>query len=183
LYPGTMPAWDNSPRRWADPHIFLHASAEDFFIWVRAQAGKARRQSTNVDNIFFINAWNEWAEGAFLEPSLSIGRTRLEALRDASTSRRLPLRLDPVLEAVVDADTADLPASDHLFALEARYVELLTELNEGPSGPLSELEHLRAVMGSRGALAEKAVQGTPMMPLFRIVVRFAGVARRLLGSK
>ena len=35
------------------------------------------------ENFIFINAWNEWAEGAHLEPCIKFGHGYLEALKNA----------------------------------------------------------------------------------------------------
>jgi hypothetical protein len=33
--------------------------------------------------MLLLNAWNEWAEGACLEPSLRLGRSRLQSIADS----------------------------------------------------------------------------------------------------
>ena len=41
------------------------------------------RSNPNPDSLVFINAWNEWGEGATLEPDQHFGFGFLEATADA----------------------------------------------------------------------------------------------------
>jgi lipopolysaccharide biosynthesis protein len=60
-YPTVMPGWDNTARRGTDAYIF-HGSNP--LTWAN---NLRRTESRNSTDTLFINAWNEWAEGAVFE--------------------------------------------------------------------------------------------------------------------
>jgi lipopolysaccharide biosynthesis protein len=66
VHPGVMPGWDNTARRGAAAYIFHGATPIGFRRWFdRAVAAAAGGPAS--EPLVFINAWNEWAEGAALE--------------------------------------------------------------------------------------------------------------------
>jgi glycosyltransferase involved in cell wall biosynthesis len=83
LYRGAMLAWDNTPRRKNRALIFHYSSPEAYRQWLRRLLLQAPENAHAAESFVFINAWNEWAEGATLEPSQHQGRAFLEATRDA----------------------------------------------------------------------------------------------------
>lgn len=80
LYPGVMPGWDNTPRRSSAAYVFQGGNPVSFRRWL----AKASRAATSAggEPLLFINAWNEWAEGAHLEPDARFGRGNLSAVAD-----------------------------------------------------------------------------------------------------
>lgn len=77
ILPGVMPDWDNVARRPGRGNAFLNSSPEIFQEWVAHAAKRAERSD---EKILFVNAWNEWAEGAYLEPDQRYGWAYLNAL-------------------------------------------------------------------------------------------------------
>lgn len=86
LYRGVMPAWDNTPRRGHTAVIHHGSSPQVFASWLRSAINYRQTGQEQRDNIVFINAWNEWAEGAILEPSMAHGRAYLQATLWALTN-------------------------------------------------------------------------------------------------
>jgi lipopolysaccharide biosynthesis protein len=81
-YPGVNPGWDNEPRRSGGGRVFAHASPRGYRDWLRQAIGTAQRRFP-AQPLVFVNAWNEWAEGAVLEPDSRLGHAWLEATRTA----------------------------------------------------------------------------------------------------
>lgn len=87
LYRGIIPCWDNTARRGAAGHIFHNASPESYEIWLRRLIDYTEDNLPSGQRFVFINAWNEWAEGAHLEPDREYGRRYLEATRRSISGR------------------------------------------------------------------------------------------------
>ncbi|EKS30297.1 glycoside hydrolase family 99-like domain-containing protein [Afipia felis] len=78
IHPGVMPSWDNSARRPTNGEIIHGSTPELFGDWLRHAFSRAIKNPEN-ERLIFVNAWNEWAEGAYLEPDQRFGYAYLEA--------------------------------------------------------------------------------------------------------
>lgn len=80
--------WDNTARK-KDKGVVLDGATPDLYKqWLKDIIIETRNSKNLDDNIIFINAWNEWAEGAYLEPDLKWKYGYLEATRDAIIETR-----------------------------------------------------------------------------------------------
>ncbi len=79
-FPCVSPMWDNSARRKSGARILIGSTPELYETWLR-QAVSRVPDAVGDENLLFINAWNEWAEGNHLEPCLKWGKAYLEATR------------------------------------------------------------------------------------------------------
>lgn len=77
---GAFVDWDNTARYRNRATILRGASPERFEFWLRRLFGAAS-EDPEEERLIFLNAWNEWAEGAYLEPDERHGLAYLEALR------------------------------------------------------------------------------------------------------
>ena len=83
FYRGTMLGFDNSPRKSREYVIFQSYSPEQFYL-INKKIIKWTEEKYNKTNRFiFINAWNEWGEGTYLEPDDKYGYAGINALSKA----------------------------------------------------------------------------------------------------
>jgi hypothetical protein len=81
-YPGAFVDWDNTPRYRRRATIFRGASPERFEFWF-SKLVRLLRMMPDREPYVFINAWNEWAESAYLEPDAQFGYGYLEAVKNS----------------------------------------------------------------------------------------------------
>ena len=84
LFRGACPSWDNTARKKERGTVFAHSSPKLFERWLVSTFDETKHRSTTFDQrLVFINAWNEWAEGAHLEPDQRHGYAWLQAVKNA----------------------------------------------------------------------------------------------------
>ena len=84
-YPLVLPCWDNTPRSGLRG-LVLHGSTPDLFRRHLRQAIGQLQGKPMAERIIFLKAWNEWAEGNYVEPDLKWGRGYLQVIREELAS-------------------------------------------------------------------------------------------------
>ncbi|MDC7682863.1 glycoside hydrolase family 99-like domain-containing protein [Asticcacaulis sp. BYS171W] len=75
--------WDNTPRYAERSMILEKATPGAFQAWLEWSLKRTLEQNYGDERIVFINAWNEWCEGSYLEPDQYNGHGHLQALKNA----------------------------------------------------------------------------------------------------
>jgi glycosyltransferase involved in cell wall biosynthesis len=74
-----VPGWDNDARRQGSGVVIAESSPARYEAWLAALVDRARANPFFGTPLVCINAWNEWCEGAYLEPDLHYGGAYLNA--------------------------------------------------------------------------------------------------------
>lgn len=78
--PGMFTGWDKTPRNGSRAMIYKGSTPEKFGRYLEKQVKRAR--DVYETEYLFITAWNEWGEGAYLEPDEENEYGNLEAIRN-----------------------------------------------------------------------------------------------------
>ncbi len=82
MFRGVMLMWDNTARKGNHSHVYLNNPPGVYRDWLMEACNDTMYNSNRGgDNLVFINAWNEWAEGAHLEPDKKYGYSYLNATK------------------------------------------------------------------------------------------------------
>lgn len=79
--PGAFVDWDNTPRRERSGSVAVGASPEKFKQYLKVQIRRAKE--VYKKDYLFLFAWNEWAEGGYVEPDEKYKYGYLNAIHDA----------------------------------------------------------------------------------------------------
>ena len=185
LYRGVMPGWDNTARRQNTPTIIVRSSPRKYEEWLRFLRAQARIDHADPDQrLIFVNAWNEWGEGCYLEPDQQFGLGYLEStLRSGVFDRG---------EGEITVDQARQRLFAFLDATEAAGDAADRELQFGPDPAVARRRH-RTSADETGmkvdwsrirppsklvVLVSTALRRWPLA--HRVAARTYGVGRKLL---
>jgi lipopolysaccharide biosynthesis protein len=79
-YPGVLSNWDNTPRSKRRGIVFTGSTPQLFGEWLSRAVQRVAHRSPE-HRLVFLKAWNEWAEGNYVEPDITYGRGWLEAIK------------------------------------------------------------------------------------------------------
>lgn len=88
LYRAVTPMWDNTARKMNKGVILDGSTPELYKKWLYDVICETKVNKSIDDKVVFINAWNEWAEGTYLEPDLKWKYGYLEATKEAILKAR-----------------------------------------------------------------------------------------------
>ena len=121
LFRGSMLEFDNSPRKKRHSIIYENYSPEQFFM-VNKKIIEWTREKYNENNRFiFINAWNEWGEGTYLEPDKKYGYASINSLSKALFNK-------PYKELNINSTNLNRTPSVVAIQVHLYYIDLISEI-------------------------------------------------------
>ncbi len=123
-----MMGWDNAARRKDAWFTYTGFSLKSFYRWMLTIFERTRQDFPEEERLVFINAWNEWGEGTYLEPDKEYGYANINTVSKALFN--LPLNDDFLVmndnkvEAIDDKyfenqdGTSRIAVQIHMFYLE-----------------------------------------------------------------
>ena len=133
VIPSVFPSWDNTPRRGENASVFFGCSPEAYAKWLAEAAYYASQRPVFDKSFVTINAWNEWGEGAHLEPDRRFGHAFLRVtadvlrpyVKDVRSAYR-PTSFDPA--AMIDGLNGSSGTTHLAIIVHAYYPDALKEI-------------------------------------------------------
>ena len=114
-YRTAFPGWDNTARRQDTSHIFSNSNFIEFERWLTSILRQTKLLLPQENQIVFINAWNEWAEGAHLEPDTKDGFLNLQAVNSSLETIRRERSILELIAEIKSCRNTELNAEEVLL--------------------------------------------------------------------
>jgi hypothetical protein len=177
-----VPSWDSEPGQPGRGSSFVNDTPERYRRWLATAIAYAQANPVGGEPLVFVNGWNNWEDGAYLEPDRDHGHAYLRATRAA-------LARPPVAEA-----SGVSPDSPVAVVVHAYYPELLGEIlavlaswrrpyELHVSAPPDRADAIRAHLdhtGCAGTLHFFENRGRDILPFLEVVRPLAAAGERLV---
>lgn len=81
VYPQITPRKDKTPRAGKNALVYTGSTPEKFRIAIKMALEKIKDKD-DEHKILFLNSWNEWGEGSYMEPDIVWGHQYLDVLKE-----------------------------------------------------------------------------------------------------
>ena len=81
VYPTLLPNWDRTPRSGKKSIVYFDSTPEHFRQHLK-NALEVVQNKKDEHKIVFLQSWNEWGEGNYIEPDIQFGRSYLDVLKE-----------------------------------------------------------------------------------------------------
>lgn len=139
LIRGVCPSWDNEARKPGRGYTMANTSPSKYRSWLRSSIHFAQQNPVLGESIVFVNAWNEWAEGAYLEPDRRYGYAYLNATKQALLQPKACMTTPAEICIVIHAYYPELLPEIFAYLRDwpVPYRLVITAPNDG----ISQIEH------------------------------------------
>jgi Rhamnan synthesis protein F/Glycosyltransferase WbsX len=177
-----IPSWDSEPSEPGTGISFVNDTPARYRRWLAASIAYAKARPVAGEALVFVEGWNVWDEGAYLEPDRDRGYAYLQATRDALTN------VEPVCETSPLAREAPVAVIVHAY-----YPELLPEMlallaswrrpyELHVTAPPDRAEAIRTCLGragGRATLHSFENRGRDILPFLEVARPLAAAGERL----
>lgn len=119
-----VPGWDNEARMPGRGHTFAFSTPGLYQRWLEKTIFEEECKQPEENRLVFINAWNEWAEGAYLEPDRKFGYAYLQATKEALKNVRNRYFIAADGKRYLNPNKRNITA----VILHVHYLEMLQEI-------------------------------------------------------
>ena len=128
LYRTVAPGWDNEARKPGRGTTFHYSSPAAYAEWLDSICRQTVKRLPVDQRLVFVNAWNEWGEGAHLEPDRCYGYAYLHA--SANVLREYSIQDQAVVSEIQAARQAFCQRNPLAVIAHIDYPDLIGELRQ-----------------------------------------------------
>ena len=181
IFRGICPAWDNTARRKNNSAILLNSTPDLYQEWLKNAIEDTIKNHTTADErLIFINAWNEWAEGAHLEPDERYGYAYLDATRkalqiyDKCSPDEIPNRICIVIHAFYPEVLHDI--FSNLCSIEVPYNVYITTTHE----KIDEIKDVSSKFAINTNIILSDNRGRDILPFLKVLEKIKNEEKLIL---
>ena len=176
IFRTVTPSWDNEARKPGRGTCYHESTPQLYRSWLDDALLYTKQRRSPNKQLIFINAWNEWGEGAHLEPDREHGYAYLQETYDAIKTYVKSQSIEPEFNYVKNIDVAVIchlfyPDQWPIIADKLQIIPMPFDLYiTHPSSVLGEVEKIKQSMPNLKSI-EVINRGRDIAPFYELMTR------------